>query len=146
RGKPGAKKVEVDARGREVRHDADGDIQPVPGKEIHLTLDADVQARALEVFGEESGAAVMVDCRTGDLLCLLSAPAFDANRFVRGLSGAEYRALANYERKPLLDKALSGLYPPGSTFKTMTALAALDAGINPEERVLCTGGLNFGGR
>jgi len=79
---------------------------------------------------------VMMDCRTGDILCMASAPSFDANRFVRGLQGAEYRALASYERKPLLDKCLSGLYPPGSTFKTVTAAAALDSGrYQPDSRV-----------
>jgi penicillin-binding protein 2 len=146
RGEAGAKKVEVDSVGRVIREDPAGDIPSVPGKEVVLTLDADIQARALEVFGEESGAAVMMDVRTGDLLCLASAPAFDANRFVTGISGAEYRALASYERRPLLDKALTGLYPPGSTFKTMTALAALEAGIDPEARVSCGGGMYFGGR
>jgi penicillin-binding protein 2 len=146
RGKPGAQKVEVDANGREVRHDPNGDIPAAPGQQIQLTLDVDVQNRALEVFGEESGGAVMMDCRTGDILCMTSAPSFDANRFVRGLTGAEYRALANYERKPLLDKCLSGLYPPGSTFKTMTGLAILMAGISPEDRVSCGGGMHFGGR
>ncbi len=146
RGKPGAHKVEVDANGREVRSHNEGDIPPVPGAEIQLTLDVDVQNRALEVFGEESGGAVVMDCRTGDILCMTSAPSFDANRFVRGLTGAEYRALSGFERKPLLDKCLSGLYPPGSTFKTMTALAILDAGIDPESRVGCGGGMQFGGR
>jgi len=146
RGRPGAHKVEVDANGREVAHDVDGDIPAVPGDEVQLTLDVDIQNRALEVFGEESGGAVMIDCRTGDILCMSSAPSFDANRFVRGLTGAEYRALAGYERKPLLDKCLTGLYPPGSTFKTMTALAVLMAGIDPEARVSCGGGMNFGGR
>lgn len=146
RGRAGAQKVEVDANGREVRHYTEGDIPATPGKEVQLTLDVDVQNRALEVFGEESGAAVMIDCRTGDILCMLSAPSFDANRFVRGLTGGEYRQLANYERKPLLDKCLSGTYPPGSTFKTMTALAALEAGIDPELRVVCGGGMAFGGR
>ena len=146
RGKPGARKVEVDANGREVRHDDEGDIPAVPGQEIQLTLDVDIQTRALEVFGEESGGAVMMDCRTGDILCMTSAPSFDANRFVRGLTGAEYRALASYERKPLLDKCLSGLYPPGSTFKTMTALAVLNAGIDPNQTVSCGGGMFFGGR
>ncbi|HEY8616211.1 penicillin-binding protein 2 [Phenylobacterium sp.] len=146
RGKPGAKKVEVDANGREVRHDPNGDIPAVPGQEIQLTLDVDIQNRALEVFGQESGGAVMIDCRTGDILCMLSAPSFDANLFVRGLQGAQYRALANYERKPLLDKCLSGTYPPGSTFKTMTALAALQAGIDPDLTVSCGGGMQFGGR
>ncbi len=146
RGKPGAQKVEVDANGREVRHDPQGDIPATLGKQIQLTLDADVQNRALEVFGEESGGAVMMDCRTGDILCMCSAPSFDANRFVRGLTSSEYRGLAEYERKPLLDKCLSGLYPPGSTFKTMTALAILMAGIDPEARVSCGGGMQFGGR
>ena len=64
--------------------------------------------------------AVMMDCRNGDILCMASAPGFDANRFVRGVPGAEYRALADYERQPLLDKALTGTYPPGSTFKMIT--------------------------
>ena len=146
RGRPGAQKVEVDANGREVRHHSDDDLAAVPGQEIQLTLDADVQNRAMEVFGEESGAAVMMDCRTGDIICMLSAPSFDANRFVRGLTGAEYRALAQYERKPLFNKALTATYPPGSTFKTMTALAALEAGIDPEIRVMCGGGMQFGGR
>ncbi|MBX3483233.1 penicillin-binding protein 2 [Phenylobacterium sp.] len=146
RGKPGAKKVEVDANGREVREDPEGDIPATPGAEVQLTLDVDVQNRALDVFGEESGGAVMMDCRTGDILCMASAPSFDANRFVRGMTGAEYRALTGYERKPLLDKCLSGLYPPGSTFKTMTALAILTAGVSPEERVSCGGGMHFGGR
>jgi penicillin-binding protein 2 len=146
RGKPGGKKVEVDARGRVVAEDTGGDIPPIPGKEIRLTLDADVQQRALEVFGEDSGAAVVMDCRTGDILCMASAPAFDANRFVRGLTGPEYRALADYERRPLLDKALSGTYPPGSTFKPTTALALLAAGVDPKDRVVCTGGYRYGNR
>jgi penicillin-binding protein 2 len=146
RGRTGAKKVEVDARGREIRNDTDGDIPAEPGKTVELTLDVDIQNRALEVMGDESGAIVVMDCRSGDLLCMVSAPSFDANRFVRGLSTAEYRALADYERRPLLDKAMSGTYPPGSTFKMTTALAALSAGINPEERINCSGGWRFGGR
>ncbi|MDB5469115.1 MAG: mrdA [Caulobacter sp.] len=146
RGKAGGKKVEVDAKGRVVAEDPGGDLPPVPGDEIRLTLDVDVQRRALEVFGEESGAAVMMDCRNGDILCMVSAPAFDANGFVRGLSGPEYRALAQYERNPLLDKALSGTYPAGSTFKPTTALALLAAGVNPKERVVCTGGYHYGNR
>jgi penicillin-binding protein 2 len=146
RGKAGAQKQEVDAQGRVVRNDPEGDIAPTPGKEIRLTLDADIQQRALEVMGEESGAIVMMDCRTGDLLCMASAPSFDANRFVKGLSGPEYRALAEYERKPLLDKAMSGTYPPGSTFKPMVAMAALEAGVDPEVRINCTGGWYFGNR
>jgi penicillin-binding protein 2 len=146
RGKPGAQKVEVDAQGREVRADPEGDIPATPGKEIRLSLDADIQNRAVEVMGEESGAIVMMDCRTGDLLCMASTPSFDANRFVRGLTGPEYRLLANYERKPLLDKALSATFPPGSTFKTMTALTALEKGIDPNKTYYCGGAWAWGGR
>ncbi len=146
RGKPGARKVEVDANGREVRQDEAGDIPATPGKTIQLTLDVDVQNRALEVMGDESGAIVMMDCRNGDLLCMVSSPSFDANRFVRGLSGAEYKALATYERRPLLDKAMTGTYPPGSTFKPTVGLAALSAGIDPSVRVNCSGGWYYGGR
>ena len=144
RGKPGAQKVEVDANGHEVSNDPDGDIPATPGKVIELTLDADVQNRAMEVFGDQSGAAVMMDCRTGDILCLFSGPSFDANRFVRGLTGAEYAALAKYERKPLFNKALTATFPPGSTFKTMVALAALEDGVSPERTYVCNGVWYFG--
>jgi len=146
RGKPGAQKVEVDANGHEVSTDPAGDIKAIPGKEIVLTLDNDIQNRAMEVFGDQSGAAVMMDCRNGDILCMFSGPSFDANRFVRGLTGAEYRALALYERKPLFNKALTATYPPGSTFKTMVALAALENGYDPKTVHVCGKSWFWGGR
>jgi len=146
RGKPGGQKVEVDSRGRTVREDPNGDIKPIPGDEVVLTLDADIQNRALEVFGEESGAAVMMDCRTGDILCLMSAPSFDANQFVKGLSAADYSALAGYDHKPLFNKALTANYPPGSTFKTMVALAALEHGYDPKTVHVCNKVWFWGGR
>ncbi|MFI4973017.1 MAG: penicillin-binding protein 2 [Caulobacterales bacterium] len=146
RGKPGAKKVEVDVKGRVVREDNAGDIPSTPGATLQLTLDADIQNRALEVFGDDSGAAVMMDCRTGDLLCLMSAPSFDANRFVKGLTGPEYAALAEYERKPLFNKALTATYPPGSTFKTMVALTALEQGVPTSKTFTCGGVWFWGGR
>ena len=146
RGKAGARKVEVDVKGRVVRQDPRGDIPPTPGSPIRLTLDSDIQNRALDVFGEDSGAAVMMDCRSGDVLCLLSAPSFDANQFVKGLTAAEYRALAEYERKPLFNKALTANYPPGSTFKTMVALAALERGFDPSHVFVCNRVWNWGGR
>ena len=146
RGKAGAQKVEVDSRGRVVRKDLKGDVPAIAGKEVMLSLDADIQNRALEVFGEESGAAVMMDCRTGDLLCLLSAPSFDANQFVKGVPRSEYQALATYERKPLFNKALTATFPPGSTFKTMVALAALEKGIDPARTYVCNKAWSWGGR
>jgi penicillin-binding protein 2 len=146
RGKAGGQKVEVDSRGRVVRKDPHGDVAPIPGKEVVLTLDADIQNRALEVFGSESGAAVMMDVRNGDILCMSSAPSFDANQFVRGIDVASYRALAGYDHKPLLDKALSSTFPPGSTFKTMVAMAALDNGFDPKTVHVCNGVWQQGNR
>jgi len=146
RGKPGEKKVEVDVKGRVVREDPGGDVPSVPGQALQLTLDADIQNRALEVFGTDSGAAVMMDCRTGDVLCMLSAPSFDANRFVKGLTGPEYRALADYDHKPLFNKTVTATYPPGSTFKTMVALTALRQGIPTSQTHTCGGSWAWGGR
>ncbi len=144
RGKPGGQKVEVDSTGRIVRVSPEGDVKATPGQDVVLTLDADIQNRALEVFGEESGAAVMMDCRTGDVLCLLSAPSFDANQFVSGAPTAYYRALADYDHKPLLNKALAGLYHPGSTFKTLVTMAALEQGFDPSRTYTCVGPWQFG--
>ena len=146
RGKPGAKKVEVDVKGRVVREDPGGDIASTPGQALQLTLDADIQNRALEVFGADSGAAVMMDCRTGDVLCFFSSPSFDANRFVKGMTRPEFESLNTYERKPLINKALLANYPPGSTFKTMVALTALEQGIPPTQQFTCGGSWAWGGR
>ena len=146
RGEAGGQRVEVDARGRVVGEDPENSRPAVPGKEVVLTLDADIQNRALEVFGEESGGCVVMDVRNGDILAMVSSPSFDPNLFVSGVPSDVYRAWADYERRPLLDKAIYGTFPPGSTFKMTTALAFLDAGIDPSERVVCTGGYRFGSR
>jgi len=144
RGTPGFQMVEVDHRGRIVGKDPRGDIPSRAGDEVVLSLDVDIQNRAMEVFGAESGAAVMMDCRSGDILCMFSGPSFDANRFVKGVPTAEYRALSDYDHKPLLNKALQATYPPGSTFKTMVALAALENGVDPKRTYHCSGAWNFG--
>jgi penicillin-binding protein 2 len=146
RGKAGGQKIEVDAKGRVVRKDPVGDVKPTAGKDVVLTLDADIQNRALEVFGEESGAVVMMDCRTGDILCMASAPSFDPNAFVKGVGGKDYAALMAYDHKPLLNKALNATYPPGSTFKTMVALAALENGYDPATVHVCGKSWAWGGR
>jgi penicillin-binding protein 2 len=88
----------------------------------------------------------MMDCRTGDVLCMLSAPSFDANRFVKGLTGPEYRSLADYDHKPLFNKTVTATYPPGSTFKTMVALTALEMGIPPSTTYTCNKAWSWGGR
>ncbi len=146
RGRAGGHKVEVDSVGRVIREDPDGDIRAQPGDVVKLTLDADIQNRALEVFGEDSGAAVMMDCRSGDILCMVSAPSFDANAFVKGVNGAAYADLAKFERKPLFNKALTANYPPGSTFKTMVTLAALRHGMSPDTVHSCGKTWFWGGR
>ncbi len=137
RGKAGGHKVEVDSVGRVIREDPAGDLKAVPGDVVRLTLDADIQNRAMEVFGTDSGAAVMLDCHTGDILCMASSPSFDANAFVKGIPGDVYSALSKYERKPLFNKALTANYPPGSTFKTMVTLAALKNGFDPKTVHVC---------
>ena len=146
RGEAGGNRVEVDARGRVVAEDIGGSRPAVPGKDVVLTLDADVQNRALEVFGEESGGCVLMDVRNGDVLCMVSAPSFDPNLFVGGVPSPIYRAWADYERRPLLDKAINGVFAPGSTFKPVVGLAALMRGANPDRRITCTGGFYLGRR
>jgi penicillin-binding protein 2 len=146
RGEAGGNRVEVDARGRVVAEDIGGSRPAVPGQEIVLTLDSDVQNRALEVFGEEAGSCVVMDVRNGDILCMVSAPSFDPNLFVSGVPGPIYRAWADYERRPLLDKAITGTFAPGSTFKPITGLAALIKGANPDRRISCGGAFYLGRR
>ena len=146
RGEAGGNRVEVDARGRVVAEDVGGSRPAVPGKDVVLTLDADIQNRALEVFGEEAGSCVVMDVRNGDILCMVSAPSFDPNLFVGGVPSRVYRAWADYERRPLLDKAITGVFAPGSTFKPVTGLAALMRGANPDRRIFCNGGFYLGRR
>jgi penicillin-binding protein 2 len=146
RGRAGGKKVEVDSVGRVIREDPAGDIAAVPGATVKLTLDADIQNRAMEVLGMDSGAAVMMDCHTGDILCMASNPSFDANAFVKGVPGDIYSELAKFERKPLFNKALTANYPPGSTFKTMVTLAALRHGYDPATVHVCGKSWFWGGR
>ena len=146
RGEAGGKRVEVDARGRVVAEDVAGSKPAVQGAEVVLTLDNDVQNRALEVFGEEAGSCVVMDVRNGDILAMVSSPSFDPNLFVSGVPSKIYRALADYERRPLLDKALGGTFAPGSTFKPVVGLAAMKRGWDPNRRVVCNGSFFLGRR
>lgn len=146
RGEAGGKRVEVDARGRVVAEDAAGSRAAVQGSEVLLTLDNDVQNRALEVFGEESGSCVVMDVRNGDILAMVSSPSFDPNLFVSGVPSTIYSALRDYERRPLLDKALGGTFAPGSTFKPVVGLAAMKRGWDPNRRVVCNGSFFLGRR
>ncbi|NNL34888.1 MAG: penicillin-binding protein 2, partial [Silicimonas sp.] len=118
-----------------------------PGEDIQLTIDHGLQNYAQSRLANESAGSVVIDVETGDLLAMASAPSFDPNLFVRGISSSDYSELRDNIYKPLFNKAVQGLYPPGSTFKMMTGLAALRAGvIGPGERVYCPGYMAFGGR
>jgi penicillin-binding protein 2 len=143
-GKPGAKRVEVTARGkivRELRTRAD-----VPGKAMQLTLDIDLQEYAARRLGTQSGSVVVMDCESGDILTMTSMPSFDPNSFSDGIGVTEYGMLREDDHVPLLDKSLKSLFPPGSTVKPMVALAFLEAGLSPDESVNCNGGLQVGNR
>jgi penicillin-binding protein 2 len=144
KGKPGARRVEVTARGKIVR---DLETQPdVQGKTVHLTIDADLQEYAARRMGRESGAVVVIDCLTGDILSFISMPSFDPNSFSDGISNSEYSWLRTDDHQPLINKATRGLYPPGSTLKPMAAIAAVQHGVDPGERHTCIGGYRLGSR
>src|SRR6185312_11930028 len=144
RGEAGDTRVEVNAYGRIVREL--GKNPGVPGQDVWLTIDCELQRFADQRLGGESAAAVVMDVETGDVLALSSTPGFDPNWFNVGLTNAQWKGLTESDFKPLLNKVTSGIYPPGSTFKTAVALAAIDAGIaTPDYHVTCTGVFNFGG-
>lgn len=141
-GEPGARRVEVTARGRIIRDLA---TRPdVPGKPIRLTIDAGLQEFAGRRLGTQSGSVIVLDCATGDVLCSASMPSFDPNSFSGGISHIEWEMLSRDDHIPLRNKALQGLYPPGSTVKPMVALSFLEHGLDPEERVSCAGAVRVG--
>ena len=143
RGISGTIKLEVNAFGRvmnEIERDAG-----VQGENITTTLDSRLQKVAYESFGDNSGAAVVLNVNTGEILALVSTPSFDPNLFTNGISYKNWNELLNNERTPLINKAVSGQYSPGSTFKIVVALAALEAGvITPSTRIYCNGGMEIG--
>src|SRR6056297_768114 len=145
RGKAGTKRVEVNASGRVMR-ELDR-VEGEAGADVQITIDNDLQSYVHARLSGESAAAVVIDCETGDLLACASAPSFDPNLFVRGISVADYRALLENKYRPLPNKAVQGLYPPGSVFKMVTALAALEDGTTDlGETVYCPGHLEVSGR
>lgn len=146
RGEPGFRKLETNAAGRVIRELDSDDLAPVPGRDIGLTIDAELQRAAIDRFGEESGAAVVLDIETGAILAFVSTPAYDPNDFVNGISTSDYNALRENDRSPLYHKAYDGTYPPGSTFKMVVATAAIESGIDPDMHVYCPGHYRFGNR
>ncbi len=145
RGKAGAKRVEVNATGRVMREldRREGNA----GADMQITVDSALQNYVQARLGEESASAVVMDVETGDILAIASSPSFDPNLFVRGISTTNYQALTENKYRPLRAKAVQGTYPPGSTFKMIVGLAALEEGlISPEETVFCPGKVEIAGR
>jgi len=145
RGKPGRRIVEVDALGRMVK--MVGTEDPVKGDDITLTIDINIQQVAEEGLYGKNGAVVVLDTRTGEVLAMASSPSFDPNLFATGITYSDWSVLVNDPDKPLLNRAIQGLYPPGSTFKIVTAIAGLEEGIiNETTTYVCNGGMDMGGR
>jgi penicillin-binding protein 2 len=145
-GTPGHRKVIVNARGVEQGEDERERREPVRGSGLVLTIDHDLQRTAMQNFGDQSGAAIVMDIYTGDLLVMASAPGFDPNEFVNGIAQEPFRLLNEDEKKPLFHKAVTGVYAPGSTFKMMVGIAAKQAGVEDDWHVGCPGYFPYGGR
>ncbi len=146
RGKAGSRQIEVNAAGRVMREL--GRDPGVPGTDLQLTVESRLQnfVEARLALGL-SASAVVMDVNNGDLLAVGNAPSFDPNKFVRGISVADYGELTGNKYRPLGNKAVQGAYPPGSTFKMMVTLAALEAGLlSPSETIYCGGYQRLGNR
>lgn len=143
-GKPGYEALEVEASGRAVR--TLNYVAPEPGKNLILSVDMGLQQLAEELFGERNGALVAIDPNTGGVLAFVSQPGFDPNLFVDGIDSHSWNKLNQSEDKPLLNRALRGEYPPGSTFKPFMALGALEMGIRtPSAKIIDPGYFMLGG-
>jgi penicillin-binding protein 2 len=145
-GDAGWRKVIVNAFGREMGEDVNERREPVRGSGVVLTIDAELQRTAMQCLGDQAGAAVVMDIYTGDLLVMASNPSFDPNMFVNGIGQNDFAALNGDEKKPLFNKAVTGTYPPGSTFKSMVGIAAKRAGVEDDWHVNCPGYFPYGGR
>jgi penicillin-binding protein 2 len=150
-GTMGAQYVEVDARGRVLgRFAPTVSDPPEPGQDVKLTLDLDLQRYAHQVFPKGMrGAVVAMVPSTGEILAMYSAPTYDPNLFVGGVSGTDWALLNEDPARPMLNRALAGIYPPGSTWKLATAIAGLERGAITPEYVMpiaCVGGMAYAGR
>jgi len=154
RGEDGEEWVEVDALGRRKLEKYRGRFiaenmgkQAIPGRNLTLTVDQDLQEAAAKAFGDKVGSVVAIDPNTGEILAMLSRPSFDPTEFSRGIPAALWKQLLRNENKPLRDKTIMDHYSPGSVFKTVTAIAGLqEKVIDQHTKIRCTGSLRFGNR
>jgi len=142
RGEFGFKRIEVNALGSYVREL--GKSTSKSGNDLYLNIDSHLQENALKHMNAQGCSAIVMDCTNGNVIICASTPSFDPNKFNK-LSNQYWNNLINDQYKPLIDKTTKSLYPPGSVFKIITALAALEAGIDPDHKIICTGGPILGG-
>ncbi len=145
RGIDGGEQVEVDAIGREVRPLRS--IEPFPGNNVFLAIDLDIQKAAEEAFEGKNGVLIAMDPKTGYILAMLSKPSFNPDMFAQNLSAEEWKSLLEDPDNPLQNKGIQGIYPPGSVFKIITAIAGLESGvITPKTQFNCSGSFIYGNR
>ena len=145
RGKVGYEKIETNVEGRALRRL--GQVPAVPGADLKLSVDLDLQRAMVAAFGDMDGSAVAIDPRTGEILAMVSLPSYDPNLFVNGISHADYKALIDNPSRPLFNRNVLGGGPPGSTVKPLIALAGLDSGLRrPEDAVFSTGEFHIPGQ
>ncbi len=143
RGSAGTDRVEVNAYGRVIRELSRD--PGIPGADIYLTIDRQVQDTLVKKLGDQSAASCVMDVETGDVIAMASTPGYDPNLFNVGISTDQWQALTTDDHKPLMNKAIGGSYPPGSTFKSAMAMAGVEAGIaTPDFVVHCTGVIRLG--
>ena len=137
-GKPGLQRFEVNAYGKRIKELKF--VEGTPGKNYRTTLDIDVQKLASGLLKDKSGSICVMDIYTGDVIAMVSSPTFDANKFVHGIASKDWKDLINDDKKPLMNKSIAGLYPPGSTIKPIVALSALENDvISPNTTTECIG-------
>jgi len=143
-GKPGLQRFEVNAYGKRIKELEL--IKGIEGKNFRTTIDQDIQKFTLELIKEKSGSVCVMDVYTGDIVSLVSSPAFDPNKFVHGISREDWDSLLKNKKKPLINKSLAGLYPPGSTIKPIVALSALENDIFSTKKIVeCRGSIELYG-
>lgn len=137
-GQPGLQRFEVNAYGKRIKELKF--IQGIPGQNFKTTIDQEIQKFTSELMKDNSGSVCVMDIYTGDIVSMVSSPTFDANKFVHGISQEDWQSLIENKKKPLINKALAGLYPPGSVIKPIVTLSALENDvISPKFVVECTG-------
>ena len=145
KGVPGKEEIEVNAKGRYVRRLSM--IKSKPGKDIQLTVNSEIQDYAHKAIGSNIGAALVLDAKNGDIICSTSTPSYDPNIFSKTLLDSNWEKIINSANAPLVNRSINGLYPPGSTFKPVVALAALQNGlITDKDKIHCSGTYVLGNR